>query len=78
MYFVSHVFETAKMFRRLIRKHKTRVTFNLVIANEIHMHLIKGLVRCTSESWKQPQLTASLRVACMAQSAFPEAAKHLG
>lgn len=30
---VYHTFESAKMFRRLIKKHKTRVTFNLVIAN---------------------------------------------
>jgi hypothetical protein len=42
---VCHALENAKMFWRLARKHKTRVTFNLVIANEIHMHLIKGLMQ---------------------------------
>ena len=30
---VCYAFLSEKMFRRLIRKQKTRVTFNLVIAN---------------------------------------------
>ena len=49
-YLVSYVFASAKMFRRLVRKHKTRVTFNPVISNGNAYGANQKVLCCISKS----------------------------
>ena len=50
VYLVSYIFASAKMFRRLIRKHKTRLTFNLVITNGNAYVANQKVLCCISKS----------------------------